>query len=43
VAEQLLDGLEVAGGVEHSLAGGVPRLVHSLAEIYRVRCVGELG
>jgi hypothetical protein len=28
VAEQLLDGLEVAGGVEHALAGCVATLVH---------------
>ena len=31
VAEQLLDGLQVAGGVEHALAGGVAALVHPLA------------
>ncbi|HEV2974233.1 MAG TPA: hypothetical protein VGX69_04465 [Solirubrobacteraceae bacterium] len=31
VAEQLLDGLEVAGGVEHALAGCVAALVHLLA------------
>jgi hypothetical protein len=31
VAEELLDGLEVAGGVEDALAGGVAGLVHPLA------------
>lgn len=31
MAEQLLDGLEVAGGVEHALAGCVAALVHLLA------------
>ena len=31
MAEQLLNGLQVAvGGVEHTLARGVPRLVHPL-------------
>jgi len=37
VAEQLLDGLHVAGGVKHALAGGMAALVHPLAA-GRARC-----
>lgn len=37
VAEELLHSLEVAGGVEHALAGCVATLVHALAA-GRARC-----